>query len=417
MATTSNVDLWNLVRAKYPNFASHTSKGTADMFTERGFEALKSDDPSVLDDFFSLSVKVWTNFVDEDAAKDDLEAAGFGEAYAVPYGSIIQRMSVEPVMPVSPAYKGLVNGSSPDPYIVYKPEVSERFFKSNFDYQSLITMPDDYTYKVIFTTDGGMATYLQAQIMRALEAGYIAQKYDNKLQALNAYLNSEKMPLQDSQKYEWDATAGAETNAQLSEFVLLVKNIVEAMTMGPYSSAYNSMKHANVQDKNRLKMLIRPGYINRLTSMLMANTYHDERVNLPIDAITVPNFGGLVPYEDEEHTKQLYPVYDTLGHMVAYSTEQNATPTFAADGHTVTGVSAGTLVKRDAAHYFDPNSDIVAIIADKGLIFEGRQNPYEIEPIRNPRGRYSNMWASSPNNTVAVDALYNAVTITLKGQA
>lgn len=414
--TTTNVELWNLVRAKYPNFANHTAKGTAEMFTARGYEALKSEDPSILDDFFGLSVKVWTNFVNEDTAKDDLETSGFGESYDVPYGSIIQRLAVEPVLPVTPAYKGLANGAGPDPFIVYKPDISERFFKANFDYQSLITMPDDYTYKVIFTTDGGMATYLQSQIMRALEAGYIAQKYANKLQALNAYINSTALPLKDTQKLTWSvASKGSETNDEMAALVLLVKNVVEAMTMGPYSSAYNSMGHANTQDKGRLKMLVRPGYMNRITTLLMSNTFHDEKLNLPIDVITVKDFGGLEPYQDAEYTTKLYPVYDSLGHMVAYSTAENATPTMS--GNTVTAVSTGTLVQKEAAYFKDPNSDIVAMIADKGLLFEGRQNPYDIEPIRNPRGRYTNMWASSPNNTVAVDALYNAVIITENGQA
>lgn len=400
MATTTNIELWDLVRAKYPNFANHTAKGTKELFTANGYEALKADDPQTLDDFFSLSVKVWTNFINEDRAKDDLENNGFGESYNVPYGSIIQRLSTEPVLPVSPAYKGLTNYTSPDPFVVYKPEISERFFKSNFDYQSLITMPDDYTYKVIFTSDSGMSTYLKSQIMNALEAGYITQKYTNKLEALNAYLNSTTHPLKDTQKVKFTATPGAETQTELADFVLLIDNVVEAMTMGPYSNAYNALGHNNTQDQSRLKLLIRPGYKNRINAILMANTYHDERLNLPIDIITVPNFGGLKPTSDG--TTPLYEVYDTLGHCIGYNTADGATE---------------VTVQKDDVQWVDPNSDIVAIIADKGLIFEGKQNPYEIEPIRNPRGRYTNMWASSPNNTVAVDAIYNAVVITENGQA
>lgn len=401
MATVTNIELWDALRAKFPNFASHTSKGTKDLFTATGYEALKQTDPQALDDYFSLSTKVWTNFINEDRAKDDLENAGFGESYDVPYGAIIQRLSVEPVLPISPAYKNLKNGDSPDPFVVYKPEVSERFFKQNFDYASLITMPDDYAYKVIFTSENGMASYLQSQVMRALEAGYIAQKYTNKKEAINAYLNSTTYPLQATQKYNWTvASKGNETAAELTEFVVLVRDIVEAMTMGPYSDAFNSMKHNNTQDKSRLKMLIRPGYENKISAILMANTYHDERLNLPIDLITVKDFGGLKPTSDG--TTALYEVYDSLGHCIGYNTAENATE---------------VTVAKDAVQWVDPNADVVAIIADKGLVFEGIQNPYTIEPIRNPRGRYTNLWASSPNNTVAVDAIYNAVVITENGQA
>lgn len=417
MATVTNKQLWDGIRAKFPTFASHTSKGTDELFTTNGYEALKATDPQALDEFFELSVKVYTQFIDEDSAKDPLENQGFGESYDVPYGAIIQRVSTEPVLPLSPAYANLKNGDSPDPFVVWKPEVTERFFKQNFDYASLITMPDDYRYKVIFTTEGGMDSYLQSQILRGLEAGYIAQKYDNKMQALNAYINSTSNPLQTTQKYEWTATAGAETQAELADFVVLVKHIVRAMTYGPYSNAFNSLKHNNVQDKGRLKLLVRVGLMDRIDGILMANSYHDDRLNLPIDIVEVKDFGGLVPYDDAEFTNQLYPVYDTLGHNVAFSTEQGATPTFASDGHTVTAVSAGTLVQKGDEFYKDPNENVIAMIADKGLLFEGIQNPYTIEPIRNPRGRYTNMWASSPNNTVAVDALYNAVIITENGQA
>lgn len=413
MATPTNIELWNGIRAKFPTFASHTSKGTSELFTSRGYVALKQTDPQALDEFFDLSVKVFTQFINEDRARDPLESQGFGESYDVPYGEIIQRISTEPVLPISPAYANLKNGDSPDPFVVYKPDVTERFFRQNFNYASLITMPDDYRYKVIFTSDSGMGTYLESQILRGLESGYIAQKYDNKMEAINAYLNSTTNPLQDTQKYEWDvATAGSETNDELTKFVILVRNIVDAMTYGPYSDAFNSLKHNNVQDRNRLKLLVRIGTMDKIEAQLMANTYHDNRLNLPIDIVNVKDFGGLKPYQDESYTTPLYEVYDDLGHMVAWSTEAGATPTFAADGKTVTAVSSGTLVQKGAEYYQDPNANVIAMIADKGLLFEGIQNPYTIEPIRNPRGRYTNLWASSPNNTVAVDALYNAAIIT-----
>lgn len=48
----TNAEIWNVIRAKFPNFASHTSEGTAELFSERGFEALKQSDPTALNDFF-----------------------------------------------------------------------------------------------------------------------------------------------------------------------------------------------------------------------------------------------------------------------------------------------------------------------------------------------------------------------------
>ena len=54
---------------------------------------------------------------------------------------------------------------------------------------------------------------------------------------------------------------------------------------------------------------------------------------------------------------------------------------------------------------------MIAIIADKGWLFESIQNPYRVEPIRNPAGLYQNYWASAPNNAILVDALYNVVAV------
>ena len=60
-------------------------------------------------------------------------------------------------------------------------------------------------------------------------------------------------------------------------------------------------------------------------------------------------------------------------------------------------------------YWDDPNKDVYAILADKGLVFQMRQNPYEVKPIYNPRGLYTNYWASSPNNGIFVDHYYNMV--------
>ena len=129
-ASISNVDLWNEIRNRFPQFESHTSKGTKQMFTESGFEALKSGDyPDVLNDFFNLSLRVYLQLVTVSKAKDILDEGDFGEYYNNPMGGYIQRMSINSIKPVTPAFKNLTNGKSVDPFVVNKPEVAERLFK------------------------------------------------------------------------------------------------------------------------------------------------------------------------------------------------------------------------------------------------------------------------------------------------
>ena len=57
----------------------------------------------------------------------------------------------------------------------------------------------------------------------------------------------------------------------------------------------------------------------------------------------------------------------------------------------------------------DPNKDVVAILADKGFMFETYQNNYNVEDIRNPRGKFENMFADAANNSIHYDRNYNFV--------
>lgn len=392
----TNADLWNAIRAKFPQFASHTAEATADLFTERGFEQLKNGEyPNLLNDFFELSVRVYLQQVNVSRAEDQLASNGFGEYYKQPMGGIIQRMSIDSIKPISPAYKNIEDGSSVDPFVVRKPSAKERFFKQNFDYQSLLTIPDEFQYKQIFISEFGMSEYMGG-LMTALENGYTIQLYENKLEAINAGLNSENFPLQDTQMVEAGLSAEP-TKAELEELILTVRNVVDAMTLGPQSHAFNAAKFNTLQDKSRLKLLLRPGIKNAIAVKVLANAYNEDKLNLPLDVIEVPHFGGLEPYASESdgvYSDPLYPVYDKLGTLIGYTTVEGGT--------TVT-------VEIDEVKWKDPNADVIGLIADKGWLFFSQQNPYRVEPIRNPRGLYTNFWASSPNNAVLIDHVYNVV--------
>ena len=394
MALT-NITLWDALRAKFPQFRSNTAKATAELFTAKGFEQLSSVDPGTLNDFFSLSMRVYLQLINVSRAKDTLEAKGFGEYYDMPLGAYIQRIAINSIKPISPAYKGLTNGTAPDPFVVRKPTQNERMYQQNFDYASLVTIPDEFAMKQIFISEYGMSEFM-AGIFAGLENGYINQVYLNKLEAINAGLNSAAHPLKDTQKYKFIVAGDEPTAAELTEMILTVKNIVSAMDLGSQTDAYNALGFMTTQDVSRLKMLVRPGYKNAIATKVLASAYNQERLNLPIDVIEVPHFGGLTPTDGATTPATLYPQYNTLGEVIKFNTVAAGT---------------GTDVDIEDVVWSDPNADVVAVIADKGWIFTTRQNPYSVEPIRNPRGLYTNYWASSPNNAISVDALYNVVTL------
>ena len=163
------------------------------------------------------------------------------------------------------------------------------------------------------------------------------------------------------------------------------------------TDAYNALGFKSTQDVSRLKMLIRPGYKNAIETLVLANAYNQERLQLPIDVIEVPHFGGLKPQVNISSTlTDVYPIYNKLGEVIGYDTNELAeVPTYT----------------EDDVVWFDPNKDVIAVIADKGCVFTSKQNGYTVEPIRNPRGLYNNFFANSPNNTIAYDPLYNFVII------
>lgn len=382
----------NAIVSQYPTIAGHSSKLAYKLLDEKGYEEMENFDSNFKAGFFALTTKCALQLVNISHAKDPLEANGFGEYFDQPFGGIIQRIAVNSAKPVSPGWKGLKNGDSPDPFVVRKGDLSERFYEQNFDYASLITIPDDFQLKTILTSKYGIDEML-AGFMEALRNGYVIQKYLMKLNALNAALNSTKYPLSDTQKVEVELTEFG-TREQLMELIFVIRNVVEAMVMAPQTGAFNGLKFKSTQDKGRLKLLLRVGFKNAIAVNVLSSAFNEEQLNLGIDVITVPNFGGLIPYAEAEFITQLYPVYDKLGEQIGYATSEG---------------QEEAAYTEEQVFWKDPNKDVVAILADKGLVFETQQNPYKVEPIRNPRGLYTNFWASSPNNAIHVDRLYNMV--------
>ncbi|MCD8211797.1 MAG: hypothetical protein LUC17_02065, partial [Oscillospiraceae bacterium] len=387
--------LWDYAKRISPNFQNHTGKLTYEEFASKGFEAIQYTGGDLINEWFGTILMPVLNVINISHAKDPLEEKGFGETYDMPNGGVIQRMAVNSILPMSPSYTGLKNGDSVDPFVVYKPEVSDRFYQMNFDYQAMITV-QDYQIKQIFASEYGMSE-LMAGIMEGLRNAYTIQKYENKLEAINAGINSEKYPFKDSQKVTLKEWQDAPTDENLMEFISDVKNVIAIMETLPQYDGFNAAGFASTQDVSRLKLLVRSDIPIAIQLQLRVGAYNPEDLTLPVDIIGVSNFGGLEAYKDAAFSTKLYPVYDTLGHCIGYNETEGS--------DTVT-------VEKSAAYMKDPNADVLALLADKGWIFESIQNPYTVEPIRNPRGIYNNYFANSPNNAINVDSYYNAIVFT-----
>ena len=393
----TNVELWNLARKANPKFASHTAKGTADLFTERGFEALARTDVSAINEFFEISLRVGFQMLSVSRAKNPLEGKGLVQVYNTPNGGYTQRMAIKSLKPVSPKFMGLQNGDSVDAWKVRKSEQTERFFQQNFSFQSWVTI-QDFQVKTIFISERGMGEFV-AGIMQALQNGYTIQEFENILEALNKAINSQTYPLQDSQIVEVEVEdKDALTNEELTTTILAVKDVISAMNTSAQTGAYNAAKFASTVDTSDLVCIMRPSLKNRIAVNLLTGAIHPENLSLPLDVIELQNFGGLTPtYIVEGTSYPVFPAYDTNGEQVGWSLAE--------------GGDVNPDLHDDMLTWVDPNEDVLCIIAQKGLIFENKQNPYQVGVIYNPAGLYSNYWASSANNAICVDPYYNLVIV------
>lgn len=423
----TNATFWDLARKASPTFKSHTAKGTADLFTEKGFQSITRTGLGIINEFFELSIRVAFQKVDISRAKNPLASSGLVQVYDTPNGGIVQRIAVNSIKPVTPAYRGLEDGDSIDPFIVRKPDTSERFWENNFDFQNLITL-QPFQVKQIFLSEYGMGEYI-AGILQGMENAFIIQEYENTLEALNAALNSSVYPLQDTQKIVLDAwgsgTDGEVTDDDLKGLILRLQILKEAMGAVSQTSAYNAGGFATVVDDDDYVLLVRAGIQSMMNVETLAGAFNQDRLFIPWKIQSVTDFGGLRPYmlDDTDPDAPVevaqQPVYDRLGVVVGYidaDVTVNGPATRRGDGQYIVsvtsgGVTADTLINAEPDGWSDPNADIIAVVAQKGVVFENRQNPYIVETIRNPRGMYDNYFANSPNNSVVYDHFYNLIAI------
>lgn len=385
----SNIEFLQLVQKYNPTFLSQTSEWTKDVFSEKGFEAISRTDPNLqsVNAFFELSLRFVLNKIEGQNAVDTLETQGFGESYFNEYGAFLQRINVNEIKPINPLYLKLQNFGSVDPFKIRKPTSTERFFKINNEYQNLITI-QDFEAKQIFINEFGMSEYISA-ILASLDNAYEVQKYVNKLEALNAGINSTVHPLLDTQIIK--APMSAEPTAdELKSFILKLKNLLSNMKVTPASKSYNAMKFNRHQNVDDLRVLIRPYLLNRINTELLSQTFNPDKLNMNVQFVEVENFGG-IKYTDTAGT-ELKPIYDELGCQIGFNASGTGEPLDEAQILTV-----------------DPNEKTLCIVADKGLVFSSEQNGYILRTIDNPAGLYRNYWAAKPHGLIAYDYAYTCV--------
>ena len=391
-----NSEIFKLCQAYSPQFKSLTAKVSADRLNS-GWEANKNFDPTIVNEWFKVSMKIVLEKVDVATVKNPIENYGIVENYLDEWGNTAQRIAVGSMKPVSPAFRGLENGDSVDMYKVRKPNLSERFFEQNFDFQNFFTL-QDFQIKQILNSEFGM-DQITSGVMAQMENSYTKQRYLNELECLNAGINSTDFPLQDNQVVEVGSwTDASVTDAELLGFIQDVKNVVSSMTLAPSTSAYNAGKFETAINPGDLVLLVRPELLTAIQTRLMVGAFNKEDLSLPIDVKPVLNFGGLKPYTMVGNVAtDLYPVYNSLGEQIGWNTT--------ADQTTVTVNNGDEL-------YEDVNGNVLGIIIQKGAIFTTQQNGVQMIPTPvNAAGVYTNYYFNIIAAGVHFDYYYNVVLI------
>ena len=424
VAKITNAQFWDMCRRFSPSFASHTAEGTKQKFDAVGFEEIKLSGTQTLNDWFELSMRISFQLLNVSRAKNPLIDKGLVQVFDTPNGGYVQRMSINSVKPVSPAYRNLKDGDNPDQFEVRKPEVGERFFEQNFDYQSWITIQDEFQVKTIFISQYGMGEFI-AGILQALANGYTIQEYVNVKTCMNAAINSTQAPLKDSQIQNIGTFDDDEpTTAQLTTFLMRLKNVASSLEVTPQTGMYNAAGFESVVDPSDMVLVLRSGIKSAFNVNLMASAYHDQYMTLPWEIIEIDDFGGIsYQYDNDGTLVDIVPVYDKNG------TERGLAGTDIADKvayKATTGANKGkwcikldndseyVLIQKedDGVSIVDPNANVLGMLMQRGAIFENAQNPYEVEVCRNVRGKYNNYWASRPGTAICYDSLYNLILFT-----
>ncbi len=398
----TNVELWNALRKKYKSFASLTADATADLFSEKGWGDISRDNIPALNAFFELSMRVAFQKMDIAKVNTRLVESGLVEVFGTENGGYLQRISMETITPVSPAFIGLQNGDSPDPYVVRKPEAQERFFTMNFGFQSLVTI-QEYQVKTVFLDEYGMSAFLGG-IMASLENGYKYQLELNVFKCIHECINSVTHPLQDTQVLEMSSwTDAGVTDDELLELIAQLQDLATAMETSITQKGFNANAFDTAVSPEDHVVLLRAGIANKIKRQLMVGAYNPDNLTIPFKILEVQDFGGIQYYADTTESgttveNLLTPHYDSLGAVDGWSLPNSTDKDYDLDA--------------DDVYTVDADADVLAVVAQKGLIFENIKDPYQVIPIFNPRGLYNNYWASAPDtNTVAYDANYDCITI------
>lgn len=403
MSKLTNAQFLTAVSKVAPEFKELAAKNARDVFTEAGYQSLQNipGTEDAVTRFYNIALLVGLQTVEHAKFKDVLAGMGILERLHMTMGAYKQENRVQRIKNVNPAWlgsdgTGLKNGDSVDPYVVRKPVIEQNYYGLNWNYQNWFTL-QDFDLKLGWVTPNDGIQSIVSAMYEMVDLDRLETEFSKFFEVMNGAINSAEHPLTDTQQIVLDSWSATPTDAEVESLIRVLKNIVEVFDSMPSVDIYNAGQYPNGADASDMTMLVRLGIKSRIDTV-MAYVFGPEYLQFPIKVKAVANFGGIKHYaaSDTGFEHELVPVTDNDGAYTGY---------YSADGTTTGQIAEAETVE------VDPNKDIIAVIAQKGVIFELIQNEMKVRPIINPRGEYQNTFFNQPNNGINYNHFKNLITI------
>lgn len=410
----TNKQIYEIIK-KSPNYKNWTPMVSVEVFTREGFKGFYENALPQLLDFFGLMIQVVLNKIKDVNVRIPEFYKAIVEEQAMGAGGILQRIYNTIPKPISPQYLNLQEGSWVNDYVIRKTEQFQMFFKQNFPYSNLITIPEDMLQKA-FVNENGVAEFV-AQKQAALQKSYYIEKTKLAKVVLAGALRGDGITapaLKDTQIYDVtkipnfadiDSDTPINMQAAWREFANVLDNIATMMATANTIGTLNAEGWEDGAYEKDHILLVKGTLINKLKKFdgLLGNGtgyLTDIFKNIPFKVVEIDMFEPTYVLASD-NSVELKPVYSNkvFQDVIGFNTTGGE------------GTKEDCLADSEI-QLVDKQDDTFAALVQKGLILAAEQSPYKVRIKQSYLGNYMNMIATQPNGLMGYDSHYNLVKFT-----
>lgn len=433
MSKLTNAELVQAASYRYPGIKELIAKLGAKLFTDAGYEALSQLPNGGKDKFLSAMLLVSKQYITPVKYKDAVNDIGILERFGVGYGNYIQDnrmgdMPNEDPIAFGTDGTGLKNGETMlKDRIIRKPVLKQDYYGKNKNYYNHFSWQMFDVKRAWLQEDGGLDD-LMGQAWAQILRNKAKVEYAWFFEALSGAINSVTHPMKDTQQIVLSSAVLSDDKDLTEELVKAVKNVINAFENVPDVTIFNADGFPTAIGTEDLVLLVRRELAPIMENVL-AYVYNEGKLKFPIPVKAVPNFGGLTPVDGNSNALQ--PVYTDAceyngvsygdGSIIGYvdaSVTVNARAKYnAANDQWTVNVTSGsttadtTFIVGEAPAQSDPNANVLAVIAQKGVIFEMVSEDMVVETDYVRGYRVTQTYVSQFNNGINYRYTRNLITI------